>query len=709
MSRRLPLSIALIAMGSGFAEAQPTNDACNKATLIASLPFSDTVDASTATIALSDPGLDCGEPSGPVRGNSVWYRYEATVAINLDVSTFGSDYDNVLAAYLGGCGELTEIACSEYDENENRPPGPADRDDARFVVTLQAGQEVWILVADEEDAGAGTLVINVTETPVFQANRTVQDADRPAVAAGPGGDFLVVWEKDYGGLQARLVDADGHPRGSDFEVTPTDTLFPAAAQAGSGGFVVVWPDDDAPGMRARRLDASGTAIGSEIAVSTLSGDYPAVAADAAGNFVVVWEGNGVTGRRFDASGAPLAPEFSVTTGSARWPVVARDANGFVVAWEGEDDDSYGVFARRYDAAGAAQGGVFQVNAHTTGSQGENGPGVAMGADGGFVVVWQDRDEPSHPSYYSIVAARRFDASGVPQGSDFQVSNGTSPGYYSGQYGDDRNDEPEIAADRDGNFVVAWYREYSGPYARRLDADGTPVGNSFQVGTIWSGYTYEIDLAKAPNGDFMVVWERFFECCDNNHTFGRGFRGGSCPSTPDDTCKEPTIELKSRLSAQDKVDDRADGITWKWVKGEATTTNEIGDPLVADDYRLCVYDGSSVLLADITVDTGGTCGVNPCWRALGTPPGAGGFKYINKAGNLDGARKLVLLPGADGSAKAIVKAKGAGLDLVGPPWTLPVTAQLHSSTGTCWSAEFDGAGVSQNVSGVFSAKATPASP
>jgi hypothetical protein len=45
----------------------------------------------------------------------------------------------------------------------------------------------------------------------------------------------------------------------------------------------------------------------------------------------------------------------------------------------------------------------------------------------------------------------------------------------------------------------------------------------------------------------------------------------------------------------------------------------------------------------------------------------------------------------------------------PRRAIDTSCQLHSSTGTCWSAEFDGAGVSQNAAGRFAAKATTASP
>src|SRR5688572_22728976 len=122
---------------------------------------------------------------------------------------------------------------------------------------------------------------------------------------------------------------------------------------------------------------------------------------------------------------PLAPEFQVntyTTGHQGLAVVAAQGAGFVVAWHGganQDGSGYGVFARRFDGSGAALDAVeFQVNAVGTGLQGL--PAVAADATGRFVVGWGAQDG----SDYGIFA-RRFDAAGAPQGGDFRVNSYTT--------------------------------------------------------------------------------------------------------------------------------------------------------------------------------------------------------------------------------------------------------------------------------------------
>src|SRR5262249_3511343 len=140
----------------------------------------------------------------------------------------------------------------------------------------------------------------------------------------------------------------------------------------------------------------------EFQVNTHTTHYqirPAVAADGAGNFVVVWQSFaqdtplswGVFGQRYDSTGLPLGGEFEVnsyTTGDQGEPSVGADGAGnFVVVWDsGFQDGSYlGVFGRRYDASGVPLGGEFQVNTYTTGRQGP--AAVAVDGAGNFVVVW----------------------------------------------------------------------------------------------------------------------------------------------------------------------------------------------------------------------------------------------------------------------------------------------------------------------------------
>ena len=96
------------------------------------------------------------------------------------------------------------------------------------------------------------------------------------------------------------------------------------------------------------------------------------------------------------SASAIGPEFQVNTFTAgtqqtnftgQGGSMALDADGdFVVTWSSAGQDtatSYGVYAQRYNAAGVAQGGEFQVNTTTANSQ--RFSTVAMDADGDFEI------------------------------------------------------------------------------------------------------------------------------------------------------------------------------------------------------------------------------------------------------------------------------------------------------------------------------------
>lgn len=158
----------------------------------------------------------------------------------------------------------------------------------------------------------------------------------------------------------------------------------AIAAMPDGGYIVSWAstdqDGDAKGVYAQRFDASGDLLGSESRVNTVTAgnqQRSSVAAAADGSAVVVWQssgqdgtGTGVFGQRFDADGQPVAVEFqvNVTTDSDQdTPSVTRLTDGgFVVVWAGKGvGDISGVFGRRYNASGMAQGGVMDQRDNTT--------------------------------------------------------------------------------------------------------------------------------------------------------------------------------------------------------------------------------------------------------------------------------------------------------------------------------------------------------
>ena len=180
---------------------------------------------------------------------------------------------------------------------------------------------------------------------------------------------------------------------------------PTVAADAAGNFVVVWEsygqDGSSYGIFAQRFDSAGTPVGAEFQVNSDTASWqvaPAAAMGPAGDFVVVWNcarvedsGSDIVGQRYDAAGSPLGGEFPISgsaPGYKERPAVALDAGGsFVVTWDdpGQDGSSLGIFARRFDATGAAMANELQVNSYTPSAQ--FGSAVAAGSAGTFLAVW----------------------------------------------------------------------------------------------------------------------------------------------------------------------------------------------------------------------------------------------------------------------------------------------------------------------------------
>jgi hypothetical protein len=374
--------------------------------------------------------------------------------------------------------------------------------------------------------------------PEFRVNTyTTNDQVQPSVAIDASGNFVVVWEKGQYGYFNRHISGQryagsGAPLGAEFRVN-TFTFggvhaAPSVAADPAGNFVVIW--QYAPlepgGLLGQRYASSGAPLGGEFGVGNSGYNYnSAVASDSAGNFVVVWEGlfpgdgsgRAVFGRRYASSGVPLAL-FRVntyTTGDQSLASVAADSLGnFVIVWSSntQDGSGLGIFAQRYDSAGAPLGSEFRVNTYTTSNQGR--PSVAADASGNFVVVWQSAAQDGSSDG---VFGQRYASSGAPLGPEFLVNTLTT-GNQTG---------PAVAADAAGNFVVSWSSflqdgSNDGVFGQRYDAAGSPLGPEFRVNTNTIGSQLASAVASDPAGDFVVVWQSAAQDGSGYGVFGQRY-------------------------------------------------------------------------------------------------------------------------------------------------------------------------------------------
>jgi hypothetical protein len=139
--------------GNGVGDAcQGGNDSCAAPTVIASVPFSDTVDTTTATTGAEDESV-CGcNPNF----QSVWYAFTPAVPGTVTIDTFGSTYDTVLDVFTGACGGKSAFACDN------------DSSGAQSSVTFRTcavGVTYLIEASHFCFSGGGILMLHVDLTP----------------------------------------------------------------------------------------------------------------------------------------------------------------------------------------------------------------------------------------------------------------------------------------------------------------------------------------------------------------------------------------------------------------------------------------------------------------------------------------------------------------------------------------------------------------
>jgi hypothetical protein len=102
------------------------------------------------------------------------------------------------------------------------------------------------------------------------------------------------------------------------------------------------------------------------------------------------------------------------------------------------------------------------------------------------------------TYYGYaIFGRRYNSAGQPQGTDFQISVTTNDTAY-----------PALAAADDGDFVVVWVEAVPGSdeiFGRRYSSAGIPQGSVFQVNSYTTGLQKAPDVSADAEGDFVVVW------------------------------------------------------------------------------------------------------------------------------------------------------------------------------------------------------------
>jgi len=164
------------------------------------------------------------------------------------------------------------------------------------------------------------------------------------------------------------------------------------------------------------------------------------------------------------------------------------------------------------------GPEFRVNTYTTGEQ--DTAAISADASGNFVVVW--RSDGGDGSGFALFG-QRYASSGVPFGPEFRVNTYT-PG---------NQENPSIASDASGNFVVVWESpdgSFDGISGQRYASSGVALGAEFRVNAATTTGSQTIpSVATDLLGNFVVVW---LNTGPNYGIAGQRFASSGAPLGPE---------------------------------------------------------------------------------------------------------------------------------------------------------------------------------
>jgi hypothetical protein len=306
-----------------------------------------------------------------------------------------------------------------------------------------------------------------------------------------------------------------------------------------GRLIVAWQDRPVeqpplagpPRLLLRAYSADG-GVGDPFVVFRGDGGAARVGATASGELVVAFARATSPARSFDVfvhrygfRAGPETLQVNTTTLDYQIPfgVGVDQEGGFVVVWtsNGQEttdqaNDQGGIYARRFDPAGNPLSQEIHVNTFRQGDQ--DLPAIAMAAlSGNFVIVWQSSEGDGSGKG---VFGQRFAADGARLGGQFLV-----PARVQGD-----QEQPAIAMDRAGNFIVVWTSPddveptRTAIFAQRFSAGGERVGSELRVSEVVEGWEDSPSVASDPQGNFIVSWNHW----PIGVTMGRLYRASGVP-------------------------------------------------------------------------------------------------------------------------------------------------------------------------------------
>lgn len=349
----------------------------------------------------------------------------------------------------------------------------------------------------------------------------------PVVDLDAKGNFIVAWSVYQGScLVAQLFDFSGNKIGNYFNILGENgrsALFPSldVCISQNGEFVLTWRDErhGISSIYAHFYDSTGTAVSKEFIVNDspfLFDSFEAIAEVSIdmndnGIIVISWSDFRETTpniyyQQYDKNANAIGKNCIVNENniSQMHPSTSVSNSGnFVITWIESQNNGYNIFGQFYDKERNKINTKFQVNSVHGSASRFDFPSVGIDSTKNFIITWHDNREGED------IFVQFYDNKGIKINDNLLVNL---------DEGASDQTKPQIACDKNGNFVVVWedFRNQNYDiYGQRYDFTGKPIGKNFKINDdTEKAKQLDPQVSMDDMGNFVVVWQDFRKSLPN---------------------------------------------------------------------------------------------------------------------------------------------------------------------------------------------------